>query len=212
MTRAQMREERIRMILDITKQMVLIHGIGANLMSEIAAQCGISRQRLYKYFSNAEEAIKALAVRSIEEINSYLDEKLLFCTAIPSEQEAFRQYITAKIQVICNAPAKIHDDILYITLFDAYMTKNKPDFRRDQQGAIVNMTDMLMDQILMKGQEKGIFRKDISSRPLMYWMNQTILSYAYRYVLTKTDSKAGLLNNEEAFRWLADSILRYIMV
>ena len=50
--RAAMRKERTQQILDVTQQLVLKEGFGANLMSRIAKECGISRQLLYCYYDN----------------------------------------------------------------------------------------------------------------------------------------------------------------
>lgn len=193
--RAKMREERIKQILDITQKLVLKEGFGANLMSEIAKECGISRQRLYSYYENLNAILADLHDVCVKRLADNFSSKA---------NRKLKKNI--KLDNFFDFYFELNDDVLFLSAYEIYAQKNEII---KTSGSIDNIP-VLYDMIL-KGQEEGKIRKDFTAKELAYLVGQLIYSYCFRAMVMQDGEYGKLLFDkriEKEIKKMINSLLK----
>lgn len=178
--RAAMRKERTQQILDVTQRLVLKEGFGANLMSRIAKECGISRQRLYSYYDNLN-AILA-------ELHDLCVKRLARNFSAESTGEMKDGIMPDKIPLF---HFELNDDVLFLSAYEIYAQKNETIKTEGKVGDIPILYDMIR-----AGQEKGKIRTDFTAEQLSYLVGQLVYAYCFKAMVMQNDSYGGLLLDE----------------
>lgn len=200
---SQMRKERMEQILRETKYAALEEGIGSHLMTDVAKRCGITRQRLYQYYPNAEKMLEATErdcsyrMRQMSGIN-HIEE---VC-----DEKAFIEFMTEPTMM--NADAM--DDFLFLEVYEVYKT-----YRRKVSGARVEDVrgnyNTLFSKWVEKMQKDGIFRDDLSPRDLDHVVTQVIRGVNYRAMVIQRNQPCDtLLQDKEVRRWMAESLWNFL--
>jgi TetR/AcrR family transcriptional regulator len=94
-TRAEMREETERLILDAAEEVFAESGFGGATMQAIADACGLPKANLHYYFSNKEKLYR----RVVERIFTIWLEAAGSFETSATPDVALRRYITRKMQL-----------------------------------------------------------------------------------------------------------------
>lgn len=193
--RAMMRKERTEQILDVTQRLVLKEGFGANLMSRIAKECGISRQRLYSYYDN---------------LNAILAELHDLCVKRLAENFSTESAVEIQDGIMSDEVPLFHfelnDDVLFLSAYEIYAQKNETIKTEGSSSDIPILYDMIR-----AGQEKGKIRTDFTAEQLAYLVGQLLYAYCFKAMVMKNDSYGGLLLDERVMlevRKMIQSLLR----
>lgn len=182
--RALMREERIQQILDVTQQLVLKEGFGANLMSRIAKECGISRQRLYCYYDNLNAILAELHDLCVKRLAENFTAKV---TLGVMDENVVEEMSEKSIPL----HFELNDDVLFLSAYEIYAQRN--DIIKTEGG--LKHIPVLYDTI-RRGQEKGEIRTDFTAEQLSYLVGQLVYAYCFKAMVMRDDSYGGLLLDE----------------
>lgn len=175
--RAQMREERIRQIQDVTKQLVLKEGFGASLMSRIARECGISRQRLYCYYDSQEAILSDIHDQSVRRLaDAYSSISL-------PENPANTDFLNMLPRTFAS-----NDDFMFLAIYEVYLKKNGlPPSQDPLSGSFV------FRETLEKAQNAGYVRRDFSAQQLDYIMGQLMYAFYFKAMMLQDTPEGKLL-------------------
>ena len=164
------RQERERLILEATGELLAEKGYDAISMEEIASRVGISRTAIYLHFPSKEELVLALLRRSIETSAERLD-------ALLAEKMSAREKVRTLIERSYSAVAQ--------PTFQAFMTvMQSPSFLSKATEKEVTMQDMRdlwkptedrLTVLLEDGKRSGDFDSDMPTT-LMVRLLATLLS------------------------------------
>ena len=192
----QQRAERNQKILTEAKKLILSHGIYDGLMSELAVKAGISRQRLYAYYSNVDEVLNGIMEGVIE--RSYLAR-----IADAPEADSPDGIIRYSILAFSRLSEEAHEDLLFLSLHGVYCATN-PHARGEAQGRI-----MLFEKQIRAGQESGLFRTDKPLEELTTAVTHILAGYT-TYSETLSDEGKAMMLSDELLNRLADMVLAYL--
>ena len=190
------RAERKKIILQEAKKIILKRGINDALMTDIATASGISRQRLYVYYSNIDEIIYDI----MEDIctNSYLTR------LAETKQESPLTVIKYSIWFFKDLSEEAHDDLLFLNLYGVYCATNS-----DKAKESFHPNLLLFEKQIREGQQQGLFRNDVSVEELSQAVTVYLTGYLYRCESLSDDDRNRMLD-EEHLVYLADMILDYL--
>lgn len=188
--------ERKDKILAEAKKLILERGISDRLMSEIALRAGISRQRLYLYYSNIDEILSDLLENVLS--NSYLA-RIADAPNVAPPAEIIRYCILSFHDISDEA----HEDLLFLSLFSVYSATNKKGLNKSQNHIL------LFEKQILQGQQDGIFRMDKPLSELTGTVSHILAGYTYHCEAISEQGRKQLLDKELLNR-LADMILTYL--
>jgi len=198
----KMRAARQQIILAAAKQVVLENGISERNWSEIAARSDISRQRLYSYYSNIDELLGELHTTILVQLANATRElakdELSPQLSIRRILDSFEQYVE-----------KYHDDLIFLTMYDAYATANMPSLDRFKKLSSIGGFNFFLESI-QRGQAAGIFRTDYSGQELDYIITQIVAAVWFRFVMISTDKKSALLFDKKVTKHLYGSVFNFL--
>lgn len=173
--RAQMREERIRQIQDVTKHLVLKEGFGANLMSRIAKECGISRQRLYCYYDNQEAILSDIHDSCIHRLADSFSS-----VPMPENPTDFQDMLPRTFAS--------NDDFMFLAIYEVYLKKNNLPYSQAPTGNAA-----VLQKMLERAQEAGVVRRDFSAQQLNYIIVQLLYAFYFKAMMLQDSPEGKLL-------------------
>lgn len=190
------RLSRKNKILTEAKKLILERGINEWLMSEIAKASGISRQRLYVYYSNIDEILYDIMEKICTD--SFLDR--LTKTTVDDPVAVIKYAILSFPSLSDDA----HDDLLFLSLYDVYAATHINSERKVYKAGI-----FLFEKQIADGQNRGQFRRDQTVAELSSTVTILLTGYLYRLETLSKESRAKMLS-EELLTQIADMILSYL--
>ena len=195
-------------ILKAAKALLLKNGFRQVTMGDIAGDCGLSRQRVYSYFSGMDEIIYEIQSRDMEAAISYLNRVLSFRNG--SAGESLRRIVEAMFSY----EEKFSEDFIFTGEFDmVYRQRVIPDALRIRYQKIYAESTFFSDfiRLLQDGQQSGEFRADFSAEDAArYWIN-TIQLLCVRIAIFRVNgenhSTAELAKLKECF---SEALFRYL--
>ena len=144
------RKEKYDAILDGALQVIAENGFHQSQISKIAKQAGVADGTIYLYFKNKEDILITLFRERLGDLIGRFHEGV---KDTESAEEALR--------LIC----RLHYGELESNVHLAHVTQielrqNNPELRR-AIGDVVKTYISLIEQVLQKGVDEGIFRKDL---------------------------------------------------
>lgn len=198
----QKRETRRRIILDAAKQIVLEKGISDSLISAIAKRSDISRQRMYSYFLNTDEILGEIHMEIMVRIGE---------TAYAHSMDSLspRQSINERLDSFIALSQAYHDDIIYLSMYDAYITINKPTLEGTKRQD-ASMDFSIFRDMIQRGQTMGDFRIDYTCNELEYIVRQLVIGIWFRDASLSMDKKNSLLTDDRVTRHIKDAIFNFL--
>ena len=148
-------------ILDYCEQTFLRYGIRSVSMDAIAVGLGISKKTIYQYFTDKEEIIKALMDKRHE-----CDQKKLQEINTLAKDPIEKFFLAFKY--FNNELASINPALLYD------LKKYHPDVWQTFCTRKENDPAHMIEDVLMKGMEQGLIRKDVNMKVMSRYMIRMI--------------------------------------
>jgi len=186
-----MRKERRAEIVNAAKSLICRRGFGEASIKELSEIIGVSRNTLYKYYANMD----ILAYDIVQSVMERLKEKFIL-TALPEGNSA--QVLRHIINGFFDYAEENTEDILYISLFDAYCSlrsEGEDDLYKEYKRGLTSAKHLSLDMLFVSGQQDGSIRKDICIEEFLAIVSNTVMGLSQRF---------ALLNNKEAMTKAAD--------
>lgn len=144
-------------ILDIATEEFALHGLSGSRVDEIADRTRTSKRMIYYHFKSKEGLYRAVLERLYEGIRS-LDSQMDVESLSP------RQAVRRIVEITYDHHADHPDFVRLVMVENIHQARSLaklPKIRRRNQEVI-----RLLERILQRGQEEGVFRKDVSALDL----------------------------------------------
>jgi AcrR family transcriptional regulator len=191
----QVDEQRVR-ILDAAEWLFLQNGLENTRMVDIAAQAGITKVTLYRYFPNRDVIALEIQVRMLKKIASLLD---------PQDFEPSLACVKKIVQVMIRNFDGLRDAYRYVGMFDKIYLDNSPE---------VGLTHWTKDQLISwdwNGLALDDFLREFPHGNRVIMIMNTVIWFleklALRGELTWSDQSVPL---EAHLKLFEDMILGYI--
>lgn len=153
-------------ILAAAKHCYLAHGISATGMKDVAAQAGLARSTLYRYFPSRDELLVATVKQEMEALN----------TRIRKQQLKFDTPADLVVEGLILAIKEVPRRPLLRTVF-----ASEEDSRARRviwsSDVIVGFGEELMDHVVRPAQEAGILQDAVGPGILVEWVYRLLLSF-----------------------------------
>ncbi len=156
-------------ILTRAEEMFLKFGYSKVTMDEIAANLGMSKKTLYKFFPSKEELVREIIYKMRCGVKDYIDDLLA------NDEMDFVEKLKRLMNLIGNQSSKLQGPLL------EDLHKNIPEVWKQINEFRKENVRQKFTQLINMGVEKGIFRKDVDQRLI---------------VLTYSSAVQGLINPE----------------
>ncbi len=180
-------QETLSAILVASKNVAVDEGIVGFTMKTIAKKAHLSRQRLYFYFKNIDEILYEIQIEDTKAFISKMGKSFNALKNVEGMIDLGKFFDEAFLYGEEN-----YKDFLFTSIFDNYFRNKIGDKKRhDEYLALFDRTDYIKacGDVLKKGQDTEIFRKDINLKELLlFWLN-TLQTSLQRIAL--------LMSNEE---------------
>ena len=156
-------------ILTRAEEMFLRFGYSKVTMDEIAANLGMSKKTLYKFFPSKEELVREIIYKMRCGVKDYIDDLLA------NDEMDFVEKLKRLMNLIGNQSSKLQGPLL------EDLHRNIPEVWQQINEFRKENVRQKFTQLINMGVEKGIFRKDVDQRLI---------------VLTYSSAIQGLINPE----------------
>jgi AcrR family transcriptional regulator len=153
-------QERERMILDATVQLLLRHGYNKTTMSDVAEAVGLNRALIYPHFKSKDELVEALIIRELERYGDMWSQSLEADPLGGSIASIYRGMVPALEQLPLMAAILTQDE----QTFGKYLRKPGNIF------AYLSTTITTRDA-LQAMQELGAVRQDVNITAMAFIMD-----------------------------------------
>jgi AcrR family transcriptional regulator len=171
------RNQQIKLIIDAAERVFLRQGLSQVKMTEIAAEAGISRPTLYKYFATIDELAFGVQMRSLDMLNDTVRDRMA----------ANQGSAIEKIRLIFDACLSFYDthpqQVRFSTLFDSYFSKTYNNAQAEERYTAFLKKFSELEKLIEKGQHEGTIRADLDPHNTSYMVENTMLAMLQRMVL-----------------------------
>jgi AcrR family transcriptional regulator len=183
--RARERLRKKHEILDAAREVIKENGIMGATIAEIAKRAEFAKGTLYSYFKNKDDIFLSIIIEDslheIEELVAILEEPYDPEEVLRREFENFYKWMSENkelfrfIHLEGHEGAKVTQEEASEELWESFWTTNLNKNR-------------LLQKVALKGQELGLFRKDIEAR----WMPFALYSACYTFHLAVTMGESNI--------------------
>ena len=147
------RQERERLILRATSEVLTEKGYDAMSMEEVASRVGISRTAIYLHFPSKEDLVLALLQRGVQSSAEQLD---IILAETSSPREKVRMIIEQSYGGMAQPSFQVFSAILHSPTF----LSKASETRKSMQG-LWNPTLQRLTAVLEEGKQSGDFDPDM---------------------------------------------------
>ena len=176
-------------ILAVAEEMFLKYGYSKVTMDEIAANLGMSKKTLYKFFPSKEELIKEIIDRIKCDCQDFIDDLL------SNDNTDFVEKLKRLMNLMMNQSSKLQGPLL------EDLHKNIPQVWQKINEFRKENVRQKFTQLINNGVEKGIFRKDIDQQLIVLIYSNAIQGLINPEILSQMPFSA-----EQVF----DSVIKVI--
>jgi AcrR family transcriptional regulator len=173
----EFRKRQITLIIEAAERVFLGQGLAQTKMTEIAAEAGISRPTLYKYFSTLDDLAFTVQMRSLDMLNETIREYTAHSQGSAIE----------KIELLfeaCLAFYGTHPEHLrFSTLFDTYFRNNYNSQQSEQRYTAFLKKFSELEKLIQKGQQDGTIRPGLDPHNTAFMIENTMLAMLQRMAL-----------------------------
>ncbi len=170
----EFRASQRKAIVEAAERVFLRHGFLQSNMSGIAAEAGISRPTLYKYYSTLDDLALAVQMRSLESLN-----------------DTIRKYLASggetavdRLQLIFEACLDFYDEnpdrLRFTTLFDQYYSQQGSPPGAEAKYAAYLKQYSVLDKLIERGQQEGSLRPGLDPHKTAAMVENTMLAMLQR--------------------------------
>jgi AcrR family transcriptional regulator len=163
---AEPKPDPMHIILDAARRCYLREGIAATGMKEVAAEAGIARSTLYRYFPGRDDLFIATIKAEMLDVNAFIIDRLAAYTA-PADQ-----VVEGLILAINEIPRR---PLLAVV----FASEEGSRARRViwQSDVIMRFGEELMDHVVRPASEAGILQDAVGPEVLVEWVYRLLLSF-----------------------------------
>ncbi len=203
-----MHSQTARRILDSAEGLLLAEGFSRVTMSEIARTAGLSRQRVYMYFTNIDQIIYEIQINNMNSFISALAKVL----AKPMDSAA--DSLLKLVDAVFAYEEKHSSDFIFTNEFDAFYRQRRADPALQQRYAQTYGQNELSSRfylMLKQGQQTGEFRTGFEpDQALVFWYNITQL-ICERIALFRVNGEGHTASEKQKMIAVyKDALLRYL--
>lgn len=196
-------DEARRRIIDAAERVFLRVDLTDATMSAIAAEAGISRPTLYKYFPSIDELALAAQMRALEAIYATMERRADESRpAIVRVEEMLRD-----LAALCESDK---ERIRFLGLFDHYYGSAYRDRgMAERYSAFLGRFDRI-ESLIAEGKADGSLRPDLDAHNAAYMVGNVFLA-----MMQRLSSRGDILRREQRvdvkkqFAELIEMVLRY---
>ncbi len=175
----KIREEQKLRILDSAKKLILEKGILDTTMKDIAQDCGISRQALYKYFDNFQEVLFTLIPYTFSELQNLL---------IKHNAENELEELICFINDMFKAPVNQRESLVLIGIFDSFYSnlKASDQLMKNYEKNFYADNNSYIIELIKCGQQSGCIRTDVDAVIAGLTIHELFFSFVIRIAILET--------------------------
>lgn len=175
-------------IIAFAREHFMHEGFSKVTLDEIAAELGMSKKTLYKYFEDKEDLLRAGIEENLRKISSEID-------AITSSNGSFAEKLARVMMLIGKQMSRLsRGAMLDMQKFTPELWKQIETFRREQ-------IFVKIGRMIAQAREENIFRTDVNEQMLTLMIITCIQGILNPEVLTQNSFSA-----EEAFKFIFRTI------
>ncbi|HEY7340255.1 MAG TPA: TetR/AcrR family transcriptional regulator [Ktedonobacterales bacterium] len=170
--RERQRQERERLILQATSEVLIEKGYDAMSMEEVASRIGISRAAIYLHFPSKEDLVLALLQRGVESSAEQLD---LILAEASSPREKVRMIIEQTYGGMSQPSFQVFSAILHSPSF----LSKASEARKNMQG-LWRPTLQRLSTVLEEGKRSGDFDPDMPTVLMVSLLGGLLSPFTYK--------------------------------
>src|SRR5690349_20544317 len=170
--RERQRQERERLILLATSEVLVEKGYDAMSMEEVASRIGISRAAIYLHFSSKEELVLALMERGVQSSAEKLD---VILADESSPREKVRMIIEQSYGGMSHPSFQVFSAVLHSPTFLSKIS----EARKNMHG-LWNPTMQRLTTVLEEGKRSGDFDPDMPTVLMVSLLGGLLSPFTYK--------------------------------
>lgn len=171
------RDQQRRSIVEAAQRVFLREGLAQASMSEIAAEAGVSRPTLYKYFGTIGQLALEVQMRVLD----------LLYTTVREQVEASSGSALDRVGAIfqaCLSFFRANPQLIrFSCLFDLYYRDSYDSPASAECYAVFLRRFSDLEKIIERGQEEGSIRRDLDAHSAAVMLENTLLAMMQRMAL-----------------------------
>jgi AcrR family transcriptional regulator len=173
----EFRSQQVKLIVDAAERVLLRQGLSQAKMTDIAAEAGISRPTLYKYFGAIDELAFEVQMRSLDLLNQVIKQHLSGSGAPAIE----------KIRLMFSACLYFYDTypqyVIFSALFDYYFSRGYNNSGAEQRYSTFLKKFSELENLITKGMQDGTIRQGLDPHNTAFMVENTMLAMLQRMAL-----------------------------
>jgi AcrR family transcriptional regulator len=201
----EFRTTQRRTIVEAAERLFLKYGFLQSSMTNIAAEAGISRPTLYKYFPTLDDLALEVQMRSLGRLNETIRKHLV--TGQGTALERLGQVFEACLEFYDLNPHWLR----FTALFDQYYSQKKAASNGEVKYAAFLQQYSGLDRLIEKGQQEGTIRQDLDPHTTAAMVENTMLAMLQRLAVRgEAISQEQAIVPREQLTQLFSMMLKYL--
>ena len=185
--RERQRQERERLILQATSEVLIEKGYDAMSMEEVASRIGISRAAIYLHFPSKEELVLALMQRGVQSSAEQLD---VILADDSSPREKVRMIIEQSYGGMSQPSFQVFSAILHSPTFFSKIS----EARKNMKG-LWNPTLQRLTTVLEEGKRSGDFDSDMPTVLMVSLLGGLLSPFTYKRMVDEEQMPLSVVVN-----------------
>jgi AcrR family transcriptional regulator len=185
--RERQRQERERLILQATSEVLIEKGYDAMSMEEVASRIGISRAAIYLHFPSKEDLVLALLQRAVQSSAEQLD---VILAEASSPREKVRMIIEQTYGGMSQPSFQVFNAILHSPTF----LSKASEARKNMQG-LWNPTLQRLTTVLEEGKRSGDFDPDMPTVLMVSLLGGLLSPFTYKRMVDEEQMPLAVVVN-----------------
>jgi len=185
--RERQRQERERLILQATSEVLIEKGYDAMSMEEVASRIGISRAAIYLHFPGKEDLVLALLQRGVQSSAEQLD---VILADASSPREKVRMIIEQSYGGMSQPSFQVFSAILHSPTF-----LSKASEARKNMKSLWNPTLQRLTAVLEEGKQSGDFDPDMPTVLMVSLLSGLLSPFTYKRMVEEEQMSLAVVVN-----------------
>ncbi len=197
-------EEQKTLILETAISEFGDKGLEKATISSIAKRSGVSVGVIYKYYDNKEDLFQACLNRSLQFLQSVLDEA---ASGSSSLMDTCEELIRACIRFAA-------DHSSYIKMYNAITVREGSDYLAEYAKKIETISSGTYEKVIREAQDRGEIRNDADPAALAFFFDNLLMmlhfSYGCDYYRDRMKIYCHGSEGRETDEWIVKEMLKFI--
>ena len=185
--RERQRQERERLILQATSEVLIEKGYDAMSMEEVASRIGISRAAIYLHFPSKEDLVLALLQRGVQSSAEQLD---VILAETSSPREKVQMIIEQSYGGMSQPSFQVFSAILHSHTFLSKATEARKNMK-----SLWNPTVQRLTAVLEEGKQNGDFDPDMPTVLMVSLLSGLLSPFTYKRMVEEEQMPLAVVVN-----------------